>query len=69
MRAGLQGSPNHPDRLLVGGLLGPMEALAVVLKLENNIDVPVLSDPGVYATVWATNGRLHPLSPTSPPPA
>ena len=21
--AGLQGTPNHPDRLLVGGLLGP----------------------------------------------
>ena len=23
LRAGLQGTPNHPDRLLVGGLLGP----------------------------------------------
>ena len=22
-RAGLKGTPNHPDRLLVGGLLGP----------------------------------------------
>ena len=23
LREGLQGTPNHPDRLLVGGLLGP----------------------------------------------
>ena len=23
LRAGLQGNPNHPDRLLLGGLLGP----------------------------------------------